>query len=339
MIARFEWVDAKSVEEAIAALAREEGDIGHSPLAKAGGVDVLDRLKEGLDTPGRLVNLRTVPGLDRIEEIEGGGLSIGALATLAHLDLDPKVRARYPALADAAGHAATPNVRQAATLGGNLLQRPRCWYFRSADFHCLKKGGGHCFAQEGENDYHAIFGNRLCAIVHPSAAAVALTALGAEIEIAGPKKKRTLPIEDLFVRPELDVHREHALDSDEILTAVRLPALPAGARNAYLKLGEKESFDWPIAEAAVRLDFETPEGGKVKNARIVLGAAAPIPWRAKQAEAALAGRPVTPETARTAAKAAVEGATPLAHNAYKIPILETIVRRAILAAAGTPEPA
>ncbi len=332
MIARFEWLDPKSLDEAFAALATEPGEKEGAALLKAGGVDLIDRLKEGLDAPSRLVNLRTIPGLDRIEKLPDGGLAIGPLATLARLDTDTQVRSLYPALADAAGHAATPNVRQAATVGGNLLQRPRCWYFRSADFHCLKKGGGRCYAQEGENDYHAVFGNRVCAIVHPSAIATALTAIGAQLELASAKKRRTIAIDDFFVRPDSDVQREYVLAPGEILVGIQLPAPGPGMRTAYLKLGEKESFDWPIAEAAVRLDFERGEGGIVKSARIVLGAAAPIPWRAAKAEAWLVGKAITEETAGQAATAAIEDATPLAHNAYKLPILETVVRRALLAA-------
>lgn len=329
MIARFDWLDPKSLDEALAAVALEAGGTDRSVLLKAGGVDVIDRLKEGLDSPARLVNLRNVPGLDRIEKLADGGLAIGPLATLARLDADTQVRALYAALADAAGHAATPNVRQAATLGGNLLQRPRCWYFRNADFHCLKKGGGRCYAQEGENDYHAVFGNRVCAIVHPSAAATALSAIGAQLQVASAKKRRTISIDDFFVRPDVDVQHEHVLAPDEILIGIHLPEPAPGMRTAYLKIGQKESFDWPIAEAAVRLEFE---GEIVRSARIVLGAAAPIPWRATKAEAWLAGKPITEDTARQAAAAVIEGATPLAHNAYKLPILETVVRRALLAA-------
>ncbi len=325
-ISAFEWLDPKSLDEALAAL---DPDSSGKAMLKAGGVDVIDRLKEGLDAPSRLVNLRTVPGLDRIERLPDGGLAVGALATLAQLDSNREVRSLYPALADAAGHAATPNVRQAATVGGNLLQRPRCWYFRSADFHCLKKGGGHCFAQEGENDYHAVFGNRVCAIVHPSAIGTALAAIGARLEIAAAKRQRTISIEQLFVRPDEDIRREHSIAEGEILVRILLPPLGPGTRTAYLKIGEKESFDWPIAETAVRLDLE---GGNVKEARIVLGAAAPVPWRAKNAEAALVGKPLNEETARKAAALAIEGAKPLAHNAYKLPILETAVRRALLAA-------
>lgn len=317
MIARFQWQDARTIQDAVAQL-------DATSLVKAGGIDVIDRLKEGLDAPARLVNIRTIPGLDQIRQ-DASGLHIGPMATLDQLDKHEAVRRSYRALADAAGHAATPHIRNVATIGGNLLQRPRCWYFRNEEFHCLKKGGDHCFAQDGENDYHAIFGNDVCAIVHPSAVAVALVAFGATFEVTGKRGQRQVPAEELYVRPEVDVRREHNVAADELLTAIHIPAPENGSRSAYMKLGEKESFDWPIAEVAVVLGAKTA---------VVLGAAAPIPWRAVAAERLLAGSGVTEETARAAARAAVQGATPLRNNAYKVPIFETIVRRTILAAAG-----
>jgi xanthine dehydrogenase YagS FAD-binding subunit len=322
MIPRFEWSDVTSVNDAVAQL---DG----KALIKAGGIDLMDRLKEGLDSPSRLVNIRTIPGLDKISE-DAGGIRVGPLVTLAQLDADKTVRSRYTALADAAGHAATPQIRNMATIGGNLVQRPRCWYFRHEDFHCFKKGGNKCFAQEGENEYHAIFGNRICAIVHPSATGAALTALGATLELTGKKGKRELPIEDFWVRPEQDIARENVLAPDEMITGIRVPALSANARSAYMKLGEKESFDWPLAEVAVVLERNAQA---VSRASIVLGAAAPVPLRAKAAEQAIVGKPLTEDTARMAAQLALQGATPLANNAYKLPIFEAVIRKTLVAAA------
>jgi xanthine dehydrogenase YagS FAD-binding subunit len=218
-----------------------------------------------------------------------------------------------------------------ATVGGNLLQRPRCWYFRSDQFHCLRKGGDRCYAQDGENEFHAIFDNQVCSIVHPSAAACALTALGAKVQVRGRKGVREVALDDFFVRPEQDVTREHSLAPDELLTEIRVPAPAATTRSAYTKVGQKESFDWPLAEVAVVLDRR---GETVNRASIVLGAAAPVPWRASEAEKALVGNRVDQQTARAAASAAVRGATPLSENAYKIPMFEAVVRRTILAAAG-----
>lgn len=315
------WVTPASVGAAIGAMSDRS-------VLKAGGVDLMDLLKERLIAPERLVNLRAVPGLDGVDEGERG-LRIGPLVTLAQLAEHPVVRKRYRALAEAAEHAATPQIRNVATLGGNLLQRPRCWYFRSDAFHCKKKGGSTCFAQAGENAYHAIFDNGVCAAVHPSATAVALLALGGSVEITAAEGARTLPIADLFVTPAEDVRREHVLGPQEIVTAVTIPKPRAGARSAYLKLGEKASFDWPLAEVAVAFDVEA---GRAARPRVVLGAAAPVPMGAKGAEGAVDGQAIDEGVARAAGKAAVAGATPLEHNAYKIPLFETLVRRALLAA-------
>jgi xanthine dehydrogenase YagS FAD-binding subunit len=210
------------------------------------------------------------------------------------------------------------------------LQRPRCWYFRSEQFRCSKKGGDHCFAIESENKYHAIFNTEICPCVHGSSAATALVALGARLELTGPKKAREVALEEFFITPEKDVQRENLLQPQELIAEIRVPPLGANARSVHLKQGEKESFDWPIAETAVVLE---QAGGRCTRASIVLGAAAPVPWRARTAEAALIGKTINEETARAAARAAMQGATPLSQNAYKVPILETLVRRAILLAA------
>jgi xanthine dehydrogenase YagS FAD-binding subunit len=321
MIARFEWSNARSIDDAI-------GQLNDKTIVKAGGVDLMDRLKEHLDSPSRLVNIRTISGLDYVKE-ESGWLRIGPMVTLAAIAEHPVIRQHYAVLADAALNAATPQIRNMATVGGNLLQRPRCWYFRNEHFHCRRKGGDECFAQEGENEYHAIFDNEICAIVHPSAAACALTALGAKVQVKGKNGAREIALDDLFVRPETDVTREHVLKPDELLTEIRVPAPSDETRSAYTKVGQKESFDWPLVEVAVVLE---PRGGAVKTASIVLGAAAPVPWRAAAAEKALTGKPLNEQSAREAATAAVQGATPLAQNAYKIPMFEAVVRRTILAA-------
>lgn len=320
----FEWAEAKTVAEAVALL---EG----GAVVKAGGIDLLDRMKEGLESPARLVNVRGVRELEGVRLEPDGGLRLGPLVTLAELDAHEGVRKNFRALAEAAGRAATPQIRAVATVGGNLLQRPRCWYFRSEDFHCRKKGGAVCFALEGENEYHAVFGNRVCAIVHPSAAAVPLVAFGARLELTGPDGRREVALEEFFLTPEEDVTRENRLGARELLTSIRVPAPRAGARSAYVKQGEKESFDWPLAEAAVLL--EVSAGGRCGRASVVLGAAAPVPLRARAAEAALVGKVVGEETARAAAAAAMRGATPLAGNGYKLPLFEAVVRRTILRAA------
>jgi xanthine dehydrogenase YagS FAD-binding subunit len=320
----FEWVNATSVAEAI-------GLLGPRVTLKAGGVDVMDLLKERLVAPSRLVNLRTVPGLDRITETRDT-LRIGPLVTLAQIAADANVQRRYRALADAAGHAATPQIRNMATAGGNLLQRPRCWYFRQEAFPCRKKGGSRCFAQEGENQYHAVFGNGVCAAVHPSALGVALVALGAKLELTGPGGAREVAAEAFFTKPEAGVDRENDLGASEILTDIRVPLPVGGATSAYTKQGEKESFDWPLVEVAVAIERS---GATCTRASIVLGAVAHTPYRARSAETALVGKAIDDAMARAAAKAATDGATPLGENGYKLKLIDAIVRRTILAATGT----
>jgi xanthine dehydrogenase YagS FAD-binding subunit len=321
---RFEWAEALTAGEAVAQL-------NGKAVVKAGGVDLLDRLKEGLEAPQRLVNIRNIKGLDKIQDDAKAGLRLGPLVTLAQLDADPTLRRRYAALSLAAGHAATPQIRNMATVGGNLLQRPRCWYFRSEQFNCRKKGGERCFAIEGENQYHAIFDNSLCAIVHPSATATALVALSARLELTGAKGTREVALEEFFVKPEEDIRRENKIGPDELITEIRVPAPAAGARSAYLKQGEKESFDWPIAEVAVVLERDAM--ARVTRASVILGAAAPVPLRTRAAESALVGQVVNDASARRAAVAAVKNASPLSENGYKVPVFEALVRRAVLAAA------
>ncbi len=338
---RFAITNAKTVVEAAAAasatvahaMTTATDGVGRSDLSvvKAGGIDLLDLLKDGLLAPQRVVNLNDVPGLREIVEEEDGGVRVGSMATLAALAEHPIVRERYPALAGAVTGSASPQIRNVASLGGNLLQRPRCWYFRSHAFHCLRKGGGHCFAITGENQYHAIFNNMPCAIVHPSTAATVLVALGATVELTNAADdKRQLLLEDFFIPVERDLQRENDLKPQEILTAICLPKISASLRMAHIKQGEKDSFDWPLADVAAVLDFSSD--GTCTRADVILGAAAPVPLRAKSAEAALIGKRVDENAAAVAGHAALDGATPLSKNAYKLPLFETLVRRAILKA-------
>ena len=339
---RFAWMRAPTVSQAATAasatvaaamtLSPDAMERGEIAIVQAGGIDVLDLLKEGLLAPQIVVGLKGIPGLDAIAVDEAGGLRMGALVTLATLAEHPEVARRYPALAEAAGASASPQIRNVATLGGNLLQRPRCWYFRAEAYHCLRKGGGHCFAFAGDNRYHAVFDNHPCAIVHPSTAATVLVALDATVELAGRDGDvRRLRLEDFFVLPDQDLQRENDLRPHEILTAIRLPPVPAGVRMAHVKQAERAAFDWPLVDVAVRLDL-APDG-TCRSAAVILGAVAPAPHRAAAAERTLIGRPIDDAAARRAGQAALEGATPLADNAYKLALVEVLVRRAILAAA------
>lgn len=318
----FEYAQPTGLEEALTLLA-EPGT-----LAQAGGVDLLDRLKEGLDTPKRLVSLRKVKELSGITE-EAGGLRVGALATLDELAEHPLMRSRARALAEAALHTATPNVRNQATIGGNLVQRPRCWYFRSDDFHCRKKGGPVCYALEGENELHSIFGNGVCAALHASTLAPALVALGATLDLVSKKGPRTLPVSDFFMPPEREVTKDTVLEPGELLRSILVPLGEPTDRSAYQKQGQRESYDWPLVDVAVWLRLE---GETVRDLRIVLGAVAPVPRRATAAETLLRGKKLTEALAQAAGAQATQGATPLAKNRYKLPLLSAVVARTLLSA-------
>ena len=320
---RFTFVDCTSVSDAL-------DQMKHGAIVKAGGIDLLDLMKDGIVAPSTLVNIRQIKGLHGIAVSEQG-LTIGPLTTLAELAAHPDIQQKYTALSDAAGHAATPQVRNMATVGGNLMQRQRCWYFRSAEFPCLRKGGSECFAQQGENQYHAIMDNQICAMVHPSSTAVPLLAMGAHVELTSKKGTRTVALNQFYVTPEESLENETVVKEDELITSIFVPSPAKGTRSAYQKYGEKESFDWPLADAGVVLVMD---GDHCRSASIVLGVAAPTPIRAKAAEAVLAGKKIDEATARAAGKAATSGATPLAQNGYKVQLFQTVIYRTILLAAG-----
>lgn len=339
----FAWLRATSATEAAAvadqttaeAMVTPTGRLGpaEATLIKAGGVDLLDLMKDGLVSPRQLVDISRLRELEGITVDDGGGVRIGALTTLARIVDHPDLRRSHPALGQAAAEAASPQIRNRATLGGNLLQRPRCWYLRSSAHHCLRKGGTQCFALEGDNRYHAVFANRGCAIVHASTPATPLVAYRAEMQLlSADGRRRQVPLEDFLLLPETDPHRENGLMAGEILTGVTLPPQPQTSNSFYLEVGERAAFDWPLAAAAAVLNIDTD--GQCRQASLVLGAAAPVPWRAKRAEALLVGTEINGELAAAAAQAALAGATPLSGNTYKLALLATLVRRAILAAAG-----
>jgi xanthine dehydrogenase YagS FAD-binding subunit len=303
--------------------------------ALAGGVDAIDLLKQNIITPGSLVNLKGLRGMDTIEPDGRGGIRIGALVKLREVAADPVLRARYAAVADAASQAATPQVRNLATVGGNLLQRPRCWYFRNPEVNCLKKGGDRCYALGGLNRYHAILGGGPSFIVHPSNLAPALVAFGASVKLAGPAGERTLELEKFFILPKSDPTRENVLIAGEVLVEVSIPAPAPDARSVYLEAREKQSFDWPLVTVAAIVASDNSH--QVRDARVVLGAVAPIPWRSHEAEAVLPGAHLDTGAAERAAEAALKSAAPLSDNGYKVPIAKTLVRRAILRAGGIQE--
>ncbi len=320
----FAYVNAANEKEAVAALGPDRGRF----LPLAGGMDLLALMKDYVATPERLVNVKNLDG--RIVRTADGGLKIGAAVTIDDLASHADVRRLYPALVQAAEDVGTPQIRHAGTVGGNLNQRPRCWYFRNEEFDCLKKGGSRCFAKDGENQYHAIFGDGPCHIVHPSSLAVPAVALGATFRLVRPAGEREVAAADYFVMPDKNMFGETVLQPNELLTHVTLPA-PGSAKTATYAVRFKQSHDWPLAAATVVLDMS---GTTVRAARIVMGAVAPIPWRARGAEAALAGKTISEQAAMAAADAAVEGAAPMSQNRYKVQIARTAVKRAIIQAAG-----
>ena len=320
----FSYVNAANEKEIVAALGTERGRI----LPLAGGMDLLALMKDYVAQPDRLVNVKNLDR--RIQRTSDGGLRIGAAVTIAELASHAEAAKLYPALVQAAEEVGSPQIRNAGTVGGNLNQRPRCWYFRNEEFNCLKKGGSRCFAVDGENQYHAIFGDGPCHIIHPSSLALPAIAFDARFRIVGPTGEREVAAGDFFVMPDKNIFGETVLAPNEILTHVTLPP-PRGARSATYEVRFKQSHDWPLASASVAL---VVSGQTIKSGRVVMGAVAPIPWRSTAAEAALAGKPLTEETAMAAADAAITGAKPMSGNAYKVRIARTAVKRAIMKAGG-----
>lgn len=323
-------------------LAEARALVLHNPNGRelrAGGIDLIDRMKEGVSTPAELVELRAVGDADgrtmrALQAGDGGGWQIGALVTLGQLEVATDLGEAFAALREAAGSAATPSIRNAATVGGNLLQRPRCWYYRHAELSCLKKGGKACLAITGENKYHAILGGGPSYIVHPSTLACALVALDAQVEVHG-DSARTHAIDQLFVSPKQDPQREHSLLPGEVLVRALLPAPGQGQRSGYAAVKEKQSHDWPLAEAAVRMSLQS---GVMKDVRVVLGHVAPVPWRSREAEAVLEGKAPDEKLFAEAAGAALGPARPLRSNAYKIPLAQGLLREVLHRVSGVPLP-
>ncbi|MGH9587903.1 MAG: FAD binding domain-containing protein [Acidobacteriaceae bacterium] len=320
----FVLAECKTVDAALSQL--KDGAV-----VKAGGIDLLDRMKNGTTQPPKLVNIRNISELRGIHETPQG-LTIGALTTLSEISEHPAIRAKYQILSDACGHAATPHLRNVATVGGNLLQPVQCWYYRSADFQCFRRGKDFCFAFEGLNQYHAIMDYGMCPAVAPSSSAVALLGLNASVELTSTKRgKRMVAVKNFYVDPDTAPEKFTVIEPDELLTAVMIPKPAPGTRSAYQKYGEKESFDWAIADAGVVLEMD---GNTCRRAVITMGAASPVVRRSPEAEALLAGKQINEETARAAGKASMKKARPLSMNAYKVDLFPIAIYRTILLAAG-----
>jgi xanthine dehydrogenase YagS FAD-binding subunit len=324
----FANANPRDLQQAVARLAQARGE-GRSAVLAGGGSDLLGMIKDGLVAPDLLVNLKAVRGLDEVRA-SAEGVAIGGLTTLEALGRHPLIRRQYTALGEAADSVGTPQIRNVGTLAGNVCQRPWCWYYRNG-FPCLKNGGSECFAAAGENQFHAIFGGGPSYIVHPSDTAPALVALEARFRLVGPRGERVVPAAEFFTLPSRQPARENVLGEDEVLAEVMLPAAAATARSTYFKILDREAWTHAVVSAAVVLDMD---GEVCRNARVVLGGVAPIPWRLPRVERLLEGKAMTPELAAQAAAAAVVGAVPLAKNAYKVPLTKAVVRRTLLSVAG-----
>jgi xanthine dehydrogenase YagS FAD-binding subunit len=319
----FDHVNARSVDEALSLLR----DYGGRACVIAGGTDLLGVLKDQIleKYPEALINIKTIPGLDTIEE-EAEGLRIGALAKLAEIVRSPVVKAKFPALSQAVASVASPEIRSMGTIGGNLCQDVRCWYYRypqhmGGRLLCHRKGTGPCHAIKGDNRYHAIMGGKACFAVCPSDTAIALSALQAELGIVGPEGARTIPVQDFFTP------LGNRLDQNELVTEIRIPDPPLECRQAFLKFTLRKPIDFAIASVASAI---TVKDDVCADARIVLGAVAPTPLRSESAEQAIKGKPIDAKTAEEAARASVLGARALSGNAYKIEITKVLVKRALL---------
>ncbi|HWN41561.1 MAG TPA: xanthine dehydrogenase family protein subunit M [Thermoanaerobaculia bacterium] len=323
----FEYASPTMLGQAVSLLASP----GSAPLA--GGSDLLALMKDGIETPGRLVNLK---GIREPRDLRGirldpkAGLKIGALVTIDELAADPALRFDYGALADAAGRVAGPQIRNVATVGGNLCQRPRCWYFRNG-FGLLPMRDGKSMVIEGDNRYHSILGNDgPAAFVTPSTIVPLLVALGTQVTIAGLNGERKVDLESFYRAPQKVGEREHDLAPGEIVTSITV-APAAGRKLASYEVRQRETLDWSLATASVTLEMD---GRRVTKARVVLGQVAPIPWTSKEAEAVLQGQTLDRALAQKAGEAAVQGAKPLSRNRYKVQLARVAVQRALLAAAG-----
>jgi xanthine dehydrogenase YagS FAD-binding subunit len=316
MLPNFDYVRVEEVKDAVRHLSAP------GARAHAGGTDLLGCLYDGVLEAKTVVSLNHVKELKGIRE-EGGRLRIGALTSIAEIARSPLVRERYRGLAEAASEVASPQLRNQGTIGGNICQKPRCWYYRG-EFHCLRKGGEICYAAAGDNRFHCILGGDPCYMVHPSDTASALIALQALVWVVGPQGMRTVAAEDFFVLPSKDVKNETVLQPGEIVTDILVPRPAESARSSYRKVRARGAWDFALAGVAIAAELQA---GTVKSCRLVLAGAAPIPWRSKEAEAKLTGKQLSAETIAAAVDAAVAGAQPLDGNTYKVPMFKGLIEQ------------
>ncbi len=317
----FKYAKPASIEQVTSFLAKGNPNV----FLMAGGTDLLGEIKEGIVAPDVVVDLRAIPNLSYIRK-EKDGVAIGALTTVTEVAENAAVEQDYKVLHEAAKAVASPQLRNMGTVGGNLCQRPRCWYYRDGQILCNKKGGSKCYAEKGRNKYHAIFGGGICYAVYPSDLAPALIALDAKAVLASPQGERTLPLAEFYTPPLVNVRKENILSGQEVVKEVRIPPAKKSDRSTYMKFTERGAWDFAVVSAAVK---GTMSGSVADDIRIVCGGVAPMPWRLKKAEDLIRGRRVSETIARQAAKAALADATPLEENAYKMDLLETVLVRTV----------
>ncbi|UCC39872.1 MAG: xanthine dehydrogenase family protein subunit M [Candidatus Aminicenantes bacterium] len=292
----------------------------------AGGTDLLGEIKDEIIEPEVVMDLKSIPNLSYIKK-EREGVRIGVLTTVAELADNPLIKQDYPGLHEAALSVATPQLRNVGTIGGNLCQRPRCWYYRDAQVVCRKKGGSRCYATRGKNKYHAIFGGGVCHIVHPSDLAPALISLDSEISISTPKGDKTVSLADFYTLPRENVRKENILNPGEVVREIKIPLAKSGEKSTYYKIKERGGWDFAIASAAVK---GTVSGGGFKDIKIVLGGVAPVPWRLEKAEKQVKGKKASEKLLKQAAREALKDARAMTENGYKKELVEAVIYRAAM---------
>ena len=320
MLPKFNYVRARSLDEALTTLSAEGARV------HAGGSDLLGCLRDEVFDCDTVVSISAISSLRGITTTRDGGVRIGALTKIAEVAADPLIRDRYRVLAMAASEVASPQLRNQGTIGGNLCQKPRCWYYRG-EFHCLRKGGNTCYALAGESQFHCILGGYGCYIVHPSDTAPALVALQATVHIAGPRGTRTVPMDEFHVAPRDNPQRETVLEANEIVTEIVVPPPATGLRSSYRKVRARGSWDFALAGVALALQFN---GDRVSGGRVVLSGAAPVPWRSREVEQTVDGKAIDEAVATEAAAAAVSNAMTLKRNAYKVPLFKGVIKEELL---------
>jgi len=317
----FKYVQPKSLSDA-AGISEKEGD---AAVFFAGGTDVLGLIKNDIISPSEVINLKSIPGFDKIKPTGRLGLKIGALTTVSEIAENPVIMKKFKVLSEAANEVGSPQLRNVGTIGGNICQRPRCWYYRE-EFDCIRKGGNICYAIGGENKYHCVVGGGPCYIVHPSDIAVALVALNAEFTITNGKDIKIVPADKFFVLPDQNSLQENILKPGEILTEIFIPELPASAGSSYIKFTERNVWDFAIVSVAAVVN---KSGNKINSGKIVLGGVAPIPWIDEDLNSMLSGMELSDSSIEDVAANMLMDAEPMEKNDYKIPLARNLVKKVL----------